>query len=184
MRSHYLLNLLVCLVLVGNAQAGNYKTLEWLDLMPKSDLDALLNPPEALKKIQDGTAEDELSDDSLANLNIPADHPYQKALLSTKIIAEYNNKKVRIPGFVVPLEFDDDQVITSFFLVPYFGACIHQPAPPPNQMIYITTEKGLKTEVLYEPFWVEGTIYTQSKDSELGLSAYTMKASRITPYTE
>ncbi|MDH5766060.1 MAG: DUF3299 domain-containing protein [Gammaproteobacteria bacterium] len=166
------------------ALADDYKTLEWLDLMPKSDLDALMNPPEALKQIQDGTPEDEMDIQSLSDLNIPADDPYQKALVSTKIIAKYNKMKVRIPGFVVPLEFDDDQVISAFFLVPYFGACIHQPAPPPNQMIYVTTSKGLKTEVLYEPFWIEGTIFTESKSMEIGLSAYSMSADKISPYTE
>lgn len=184
MKNHYLLSLLLWLVFISSTHAENYKTLEWLDLMPKSDLEALLNPPEALKQIQDGSIEDELSAQTLSDLNIPADDPYQLALVSTKIIPEYNNKKVRIPGFVVPLEFDDDQVITAFFLVPYFGACIHQPAPPPNQMIYVTTKKGLKTEILYEPFWIEGTMYTKSKGTELGLSAYSMTADSITPYKE
>lgn len=183
MKFNRLLCLLFTLLVINSTLAGNYKTLEWLDLMPKSDLDVLLNPPEALKKIQDGSLEDEMDIQSLSDL-IPADDPYQKALVSTKVISKYNNMKIRIPGFVVPLEFDDNQVISAFFLVPYFGACIHQPAPPPNQMIYITTEKGLKTEVLYEPFWVEGTIYTETKSMDIGLSAYSMKADSIMPYKE
>ena len=43
---------------------------------------------------------------------------------------ELNNKEIRIPGFIVPVDFDDTQVVTRFLLVPYFGACIHEPAPP------------------------------------------------------
>ena len=38
---------------------------------------------------------------------------------------ELNNKKIRIPGFIVPVDFDDTQVVTRFLLVPYFGAPIH-----------------------------------------------------------
>lgn len=41
-----------------------------------------------------------------------------------------DNQDVRIPGFVVPLE-GDAKKITAFLLVPYFGACIHVPPPPP-----------------------------------------------------
>lgn len=182
MMRHYLFSLLISLALTNTALASDYKTLDWLDLLPKSDFEALDNPPEELMKIEDGSPEDEL--DGANQYQLPADSPYQKALLSTKIIPEYNNKKVRIPGFIVPLEFDDDQVITAFFLVPFFGACIHQPAPPPNQMVYVTTEKGLKIEVLYDPFWIKGTIFTEIKDTEIGQSAYTMKALSIEPYKE
>ena len=35
-------------------------------------------------------------------------------------------KSVKIPGFAVPLEGDDEfEYIDEFLLVPYFGACIH-----------------------------------------------------------
>ncbi|MDH5473818.1 MAG: DUF3299 domain-containing protein [Gammaproteobacteria bacterium] len=184
MKLHHLSGLLICLLLSTFVHASDYKTLQWTDLIPKSVLDILLNPPEVIQKIQDGTPEDELDSELLVDLGSQSDSPYFKALTSTEIIPEYNNKKVRIPGFIVPLEFDDDQVITAFFLVPYFGACIHQPAPPPNQMIYVTSKKGLKLEVLYDPFWIEGTLYTGIKDTDIGVSAYTMTAARIEPYKE
>ncbi|MDH5570539.1 MAG: DUF3299 domain-containing protein [Gammaproteobacteria bacterium] len=184
MKLHQLPGALICIIFFTTAQAGDYKTLEWTDLIPKNVLDILLNPPEAIKNIQDGTPEDELTPEMLKEITGKPDSPYQQALVSTQVMPEYNNKKIRMPGFVVPLEFDDDQVITAFFLVPYFGACIHLPPPPPNQMIYVTSKKGLKTEVLYEPFWVEGTIYTETKNTDIGLSAYTMTAFSIKPYTE
>ena len=36
---------------------------------------------------------------------------------------------IRVPGYVVPLE-KDKAGLREFLLVPYFGACIHTPAPP------------------------------------------------------
>ena len=62
--------------------------------------------------------------------------------LGEQVRFEMNNKKIRIPGFIVPVDFGDTQVVTRFLLVPYFGACIHEPAPPPNQTIYAEFEPG------------------------------------------
>ena len=71
-------------------------------------------------------------------------------MVSTKIIEQLNGQLVRIPGFVVPVEFDEES-ITEFFLVPYFGACIHSP-PPPNQIIYVHAPNGLQLNTLYDHF--------------------------------
>ena len=43
-----------------------------------------------------------------------------------------DGKSVRIPGYVLPLEFEDTGV-TAFLLVPYVGACIHAPPPLPTR---------------------------------------------------
>ena len=43
-------------------------------------------------------------------------------------------------------------------LVPYVGACIHVPPPPPNQLVYVTTDKPWDTMTLWEPVWVTGEI--------------------------
>ena len=44
---------------------------------------------------------------------------------------------VRLPGFIIPLDARRDGVLDEFLLVPYFGACIHVPPPPPNQLVYV-----------------------------------------------
>jgi hypothetical protein len=153
------------------------------DLMPKEDLDALMNPPDYLDDIADGSAEDTLND----NLRMQPDElddPYQKALVSTRIIAEFDKRNIRLPGFIVPLDFDDHQVITSFLLVPFFGACIHYPPPPPNQIIFATYEPGLRLDDLSDAFFVEGTIFTELKEHDLATSAYSMTIDRILPYEE
>ena len=48
------------------------------------------------------------------------------------LVSDYDGKRVRIPGYIVPIGFDGVGV-KEFLLVPYVGACIHVPPPPPNQ---------------------------------------------------
>ncbi|MCG8536704.1 MAG: DUF3299 domain-containing protein [Pseudomonadales bacterium] len=86
-----------------------------------------------------------------------------------------NGKPIRIPGFIVPLEFNDDQTITQFFLVPFFGACIHVPPPPPNQIIYVNYPQGFKLDVLYNPIWVSGVLKTSLVENNMAVAAYSME---------
>lgn len=160
-----------------------YQEIEWPDLMPKEDLEALMNPPEYLDDIADGSEEDALPDQFSIGAENP-DDPYQKALVSTRVIPEFNNRKIRLPGFIVPLDFDDHYIITQFLLVPFFGACIHLPPPPPNQIIFATYEPGLSLDDLSDAFFVEGTIFTELKEGEIATSAYSMTIDRILPYEE
>lgn len=169
--------------IVAAEKSDAYEEIEWQDLIPKEDLEALMNPPEYLDEIEDGSSEDVL-DDKLKMQQDDADDAYQRALTSTKVISEFNQRKIRLPGFIVPLDFDDHQVITTFLLVPFFGACIHLPPPPPNQIIFATYEPGLSLEDLSDAFFVEGTIFTEIKESDLATSAYSMTIDRILPYEE
>ncbi|WP_082707383.1 DUF3299 domain-containing protein [Shewanella frigidimarina] len=164
--------------------APTYKTVEWTDLMPKSDLDALLNPPEYLDDIADGSFEDIISNQVVNAISSANDDRYQQALISTNIITKMVDQPIRIPGFIVPLEFDDQQNITQFFLVPYFGACIHMPPPPPNQMIFVSSSLGISSNDLYDPFWITGILKTAIIENELGTAAYTMQITTIERYTE
>lgn len=103
---------------------------------------------------------------------------------------ELNDKPVRIPGYLLPLEFDGDQV-TEFFLVPYVGACIHTPPPPPNQIVHVRVDDGYTTEGgLYTPVWVNGLMKTEQSESNLDYvdgtsnipSSYALEATTIEPY--
>ena len=95
-----------------------------------------------------------------------------------------NGRAIKVPGFIVPLEFNEEQKVTEFFLVPYFGACIHVPPPPPNQIIFVKAENGIEQQELYEPFWLEGVVKTEVSERELGTSAYTMELHTLKPYEE
>lgn len=89
--------------------------------------------------------------------------------------------KGRLPGFAVPLEFDGDKVY-SFLLVPYFGACIHTPPPPANQMVYVEIEDGFVLPSLYDPVIIEGAFDVARYEDDLGTAGYSMQADSVTLY--
>jgi hypothetical protein len=97
-------------------------------------------------------------------------------------VAELNEKKIRIPGYTVPFEFGSNVAIKEFLLVPYFGACLHAPPPPPNQTIYVMTDEPIKLKDLAQAVWIEGTIYTQTQESELADAAYTIRVDKVEVY--
>lgn len=176
--------LLIMLSTAAFAQ-GDYQTIEWTELMPKDDLEAFMNPPESINDIEDGSEADEIASQIKAALDDAGDSRYQQALVSTRVVPEFDGKAIRMPGFIVPLEFgENEQQVTKFFLVPYFGACIHVPPPPPNQIVYAEYAKGFKLESLYQPFWLSGTLRTTLIENDMATAAYAIKVDRIEPYTE
>ena len=94
-----------------------------------------MTPPDYINEIEDGSLEDNF-EQQIADAFDKPDDPYSRALVSTNVIAEMDGARVRIPGFIVPIETNEDKLVTEFFIVPYFGACLHMPPPPPNQIIY------------------------------------------------
>jgi hypothetical protein len=160
-----------------------FKTIEWNDLIPEEDLNVLMNPPGYIDDLEDTEFEDDISAQLTINVDSAANDRYQQALVSTNIIEKMNGQSIRIPGFVVPVEFDEES-ITEFFLVPYFGACIHSPPPPPNQIIYVHAPKGLKLETLYDPFWISGELSTSLVKNYMATAAYSLKMTSYEAYTE
>lgn len=181
-------------------------TVEWTELLPDEDLRLLKSIPQV---DHDSLSDEQLAQDAPAeglNSNISAfedqvakaiaeskqalaeeeksGRDWRDALKSTKVRPEFNNKRIRIAGYIVPIEYDDNQVITEFFLVPYFGACIHVPPPPPNQLIYVKHPKGFTLPDLYTPFWVDGNVVIETQENELGLSAYSMRNVKLERYEE
>ena len=117
----------------------------------------------------------------------------KRKILQTSFVEELNGQRVRIPGYLLPLEVSATKV-TEFLLVPYIGACIHVPPPPPNQIIYVKLGKkrGYKSKNLYEPVWVTGVITAKSMKKDLYLVdgsagvdiGYSMQANRVEPYED
>jgi hypothetical protein len=89
---------------------------------------------------------------------------------------------VRLPGFVVPIGNTRNGLINEFFLVPYIGACIHVPPPPPNQMVYVTSGSGIAADAIHEAYWVTGKIRLENRTTPLGTSAYALSASKVELY--
>lgn len=92
-----------------------------------------------------------------------------------------NGKQIRIPGYVVPLGFNAQGQVSEFFLVPYYGACIHVPPPPANQIIYVK-DATVTQEALWQPYWVAGELRTSSYQAELANASYQMIAQQIEAY--
>lgn len=166
------------------APEPEYRTIEWVDLIPKEDLDAILNPPEALDEIPEGSAGDQVGDGLGGDPGAAGDSRYQQALVSTRVVPDIDGQSVRLPGFVVPLAFGDDRKVTRFFLVPYFGACIHMPPPPPNQIVYAEYPDGFELRSMYDPYWISGRLATELVDNDMATAAYSLSVDRLEPYTE
>jgi len=92
-----------------------------------------------------------------------------------------DGQRVRIGGYVLPFDFNGGE-ISRFLLVPYVGACIHVPPPPPNQLVYVTTSEPIEIDGLWDPVYAEGILRTTRQDNDLGDTAYTLELDVIRPY--
>ena len=111
----------------------------------------------------------------LASLNYRTGEPSEE-------LAALAGKLVKIPGFTVPLE-DWASSATEFLLVPYVGACIHTPPPPPNQLVYIEMDEGKRAKLDgWNPVWVEGVLEIKMANSVYGNVGFTITGQRVYPY--
>lgn len=99
-------------------------------------------------------------------------------------LKKYDGAVVRVPGFVIPLE-DSDRAVSEFLLVPFPMACIHVPAPPPNQIVHVKMDKGRKIPFdFYEPVWMQGRLNIQRTENIYTESSYFMTGLLVEPYRE
>ena len=89
---------------------------------------------------------------------------------------------VRLPGFIIPLDARRDGVVNEFLLVPYFGACIHVPPPPPNQLVHVRMARRVSLPSIYDAYWITGKLRLQTTTTHLGSAAYELSAEKIEPY--
>ena len=135
--------------------------LEWQDLMPEGQT-ALPNSLQGIIQ-HDETA------------------PGARQPASTGVRTDWNGKIVRLPGYMVPFEYDGSGV-TAFLLVPYVGACIHVPPPPANQLVFVTTPEPYEASGLFEPVNVTGMFGTSSTHTQLAEVGYALSAEKIEPF--
>ncbi|WP_371193747.1 DUF3299 domain-containing protein [Glaciecola sp. SC05] len=137
------------------AQADSVKEVYWEDLVPKG----FVVPP------------------------VPIDHNgnMTQAQPNAPLVEALNGQQVKIPGFVVPLEGDAD-AITEFLLVPYFGACVHVPPPPSNQIVYVTFSEGVPIYNLYDAVWVTGTLSTEGWQGDIASVGYSLSGLSVAAF--
>lgn len=172
-----IVGVIVCICCLGFSQAANYKQIQWIDLLPEEDLQALTKAP-IPESLMEGSAADQINSPLSMTIKDPVSD-YEKALVSVKVRPEYNQRKIKLPGYIVPVETGEDGKATGFFLVPFFGACIHLPPPPPNQIIYATYTDGIALDNLEIPYWIEATIYTKKMFNDMAVAAYTATVDKL-----
>ena len=156
------------------AAQDEVRNLEWEDLMPE-DWDPMLELELLL-----GDFEQDLPDDDARAEELY--ETYLDAARQAPVVSELDGQRVRLPGFVIPLDFEGTDT-SEFLLVPFFGACIHVPPPPSNQIVYVKTTLGYPLDELFDPVWVTGVISTLGHLNDIGDAGYTMQATRIEPYS-
>ena len=170
-----LLPALLLSLLVLPALAG--QTLDWLDLLPPEDLAAL----EAMPEIEHQGAE---AASGFYEQGLKQQAGLPEVMYSSRTVAQLDGRRVRLGGYPVPLDAGADGRFSSFLLVPYPGACIHVPPPPPNQIVLVRPAQPVALEDIYAPLWVEGTLHVEQADSALASSAYALDASSVRPVGE
>ena len=98
-----------------------------------------------------------------------------------RFVEELDGVRIRMPGFLLPMETGPDGV-TEFILTPYAGACVHVPPPPPNQLVFVRTERPWPAEGLFEAIWVTGTLSVNPITTDLAEIGYALAAERIEIY--
>jgi uncharacterized protein len=138
-------------------------------------------PPDAPPEVPNMTPLHDLSkmSDALAAEAAPA---AKQDLPNAPVVKALDGQQIRLPGYIVPLEVSEEGRTTDFLLVPYFGACIHVPPPPSNQIVHVKSEMGVKLDELYQPYWVEGPMQVKPSTSELADAGYQMEAQKIYVY--
>jgi len=147
--------------------AAEVRELQWSDLIPPGAPPP--PPPVALHDLS------QLADALEAEAGPAAIQQSPAA----PVVEALDGVQVKLPGYIVPLDMSEEGRVTEFLLVPYFGACIHVPPPPSNQIVHATSELGVKVEQLYQPFWIEGPLRVEHASSELAEAGYRMDAQKI-----
>lgn len=163
--------LLALLLLVATPLwAAQPKELTWSEMIP----------PDAATEVPEMAPLHDLS--QLGNLDPEAAPAAKQDMPNAPVVPALNGQNIRLPGYIVPLEVNEDGRTTEFLLVPYFGACIHVPPPPSNQIVHVTSKVGVKLEELYQPYWIEGAMQVKPSTSELADAGYQMDAQKIYVY--
>lgn len=154
--------LIAALVLAGTPTlaANEAKEIQWEDLIP--GIQTFI----AMGLIQHGQTPLDLDPDAIA---------------AAGKVKTFDGQRIAIAGFVVPLDFAAT-VVTDFLLVPYIGACIHVPPPPPNQVIYVHTTKGVRITGFFDAMTIIGILSRVEMETDLADVGYRINADTVVPY--
>lgn len=161
-RRHFCLAASAGTVLPLRAQAAPFREITWDDLIP---------PGVPYSEIVGEGEKDEQNDiwNPIFDEN------------ATKLNTALDGVSVKLPGYIIPLDTGAEGV-TSFVLVPYVGACIHVPPPPPNQLVFVTTATPWPSDSLWDAIWVYGRLSARLQSTEIAETGYQIAAENIEIY--
>lgn len=172
-----MLRLLITLLLLCPALVlASPRAVDWLDLLPAEDYQAMLDMPEISHDW--GTEEPGDFSNSLRS----KDRNMPDVMYSTRVVSEMDGQHIELGGYPVPLETDEQGRYISFFLVPYPGACIHVPPPPPNQIVLVDYPGGIAITDIYQPLLLTGKLQVAQTSNELADASYRVQADKVVDY--
>lgn len=157
--------------LLHRTQNLDVTPLGWRQLLPKTE--QIL-----LEKYQVGGNED-FSQQLSRSIEASKDQDYQQAMYSTNIVEDMAGELVSLSGYIVPIELGEGRTVQRFFLVPYYGACIHYPPPPPNQIVYVSIEDKFPVPDLTMAYTLTGILETGLYEDLIGTSAYQLSLVKV-----
>lgn len=167
---------------------GDAQTLMWEDLMPEGSEEDLIREYEEfysmLEKRYAANSSSLADAEPYGAIAEGSEFDFMPQLGGFETVEDLNGEYVRIPGYVVPFDLTSKMRQREFLFVPYMGACIHTPPPPPNQIIFIRADPPVRVKDIWAPYWIEGTLSTEKTENNLGDTAYSMRMSSIEPYSD
>lgn len=150
---------------------------DWLELMPEQDRQALENMPDI---IHEGPEDPGFMEQG----KLKQQEGLAPVMYSSKTVSALANKPIRLGGYPVPLQHDANGKMIEFFLVPYPGACIHVPPPPPNQIVLVRYPKGFDLTDIYTPLWVSGILKIEDIRNDMADAAYAITDAQVKEVSE
>ncbi|HMH69652.1 MAG TPA: DUF3299 domain-containing protein [Pinirhizobacter sp.] len=147
--------------LLGQPDAQGFAELDWTHMVPPEDLRLLKDAPPV----------------------VHVGNKQGKQFGTLHTVEALSGKKVRLMGYVVPLDTNAQGQMTEFFFVPFYGACIHVPPPPPNMLVDVKLAAPIDTPQIWDPFWLRGTLVSQPQHNAVAASAYSMTDAQLLPYS-
>lgn len=163
---------------VSRTQQMPLYSLAWSSLIPESE-------KQILQKYQTQTQPQtalEFGDQLILSIEASTDKDYISAMQSSNTVEYVDGRYVSISGFIVPIDFSGDKKLNDIFIVPYFGACLHFPPPPPNQMIFAQLSSQFTNFDITQAYTIKGILRREMFDDKLGSAAYSIEVSMIELY--
>lgn len=163
--------------LLNKFSSQQLRHLRWADLLPRLEKSILERYQRSLSPKPESI--DQVSTQVLRSIEASTDEQYHDAMFSTNTVASFRQQSVTLDGFFVPIEFHEDKTPSLIFIVPYYGACIHFPPPPPNQIVFARLTPGFTSSSLEQAYSFSGILQQGLFEDIVGTSAYKMDITKI-----